>query len=181
MSQTASRSQVSLGRPNIKTPPKPRRAAPRRQRQALTAVWLGGRPRDVNLRKLYRRIALFRCAIQVQNGPDAYLSQFEKAMLVSKLYGARDRKRALTGNWKGSYGLRDEDYLRLKILTCTLPDENTRKAKGTTAGCMPVVSLPKLCLQAAAARLRRPRQGVTEPRARPPETRQEQPFPTHEA
>ena len=45
-------------------------------------------------------------------------------MLVSS-----DRKRALTGNRKGPYGLRDEDYLRLKILTCTLPDENTLRAK----------------------------------------------------
>jgi hypothetical protein len=90
---------------------KPRRAAPRRQRQALTAVWLGGRPRDVNLRELFRRIALFRCAIH-----------------------ARDRERALTGNRKGPYGLRDEDYLRLKILTCTLPDENTRRAKKLRPG-----------------------------------------------
>jgi hypothetical protein len=102
-------------------------------------------------------------------------------MLVSKLKGARDRKRALTGNRKGSYGLRDEDYLRLKILTCTLPDENTRRAKKITTGMIPVVSLPKLCLQAAAVRTSPARQGVTEPRAMPPETRQEQPFPTHEA
>jgi hypothetical protein len=63
----------------------------------------------------------------------------------------------------------------------TLPDENTRRAKKITTGMIPVVSLPKLCLQAAAVRTSPARQGVTEPRAMPPETRQEQPFPTHEA
>jgi hypothetical protein len=64
----------------------------------------------------------------------------------------------------------------------TLPDENTLRAKKNYDRDDPGRIFTEAVPSGRGSQdFAGPRQGVTEPRAMPPETRQEQPFPTHEA
>jgi len=62
-----------------------------------------------------------------------------------------------------------------------LPDENTLRAKKNYGRDDPGRIFTEAVPSSRSSQDFAARQGVTEPRARPPETRQEQPFPTHEA
>ena len=62
-----------------------------------------------------------RCAVPIPPG----------AQQVSIVEGLNNKIRVLQ---RRAYGLRDEEYLRLKVLTCMLPERNTGKCLPTRFG-----------------------------------------------
>jgi transposase len=87
-------------------------------------IWFGGKDRsEASMREFYvwlgaKKSGRIRLAVMDWDGIAAYC-RLENKVSLGFVEGLNNKIRVIQ---RRAYGLRNEDYLRLKILTCTLPE-----------------------------------------------------------